>query len=74
MVDLPGQGKAPELKCRTQVLFEDLPRRGVDVTVRTFTADEGADGHCELNNLRLVVFDWLDRAFGNPAPDLRRIG
>ncbi|MGD9801863.1 MAG: alpha/beta hydrolase family protein [Hyphomicrobiaceae bacterium] len=33
------------------------------VTRRVFTADEGADMHCQLGNLPLsnaVVFDWLD--------------
>jgi dienelactone hydrolase len=73
---LVSEGEAPELKRQTQVLSADLSRRGVDVTVRIFTADEGADGHCELNNLRLlhqVVFDWLDRRFTNPATDVRLI-
>lgn len=48
--------------------------RGVDVTLREFTAAEGADGHCQLNNLRLahaVVFDWLDRVFGRDSGDMR---
>jgi pimeloyl-ACP methyl ester carboxylesterase len=33
------------------------------VTKRRFTADEGADSHCQLGNLSLsnaVMFDWLD--------------
>jgi hypothetical protein len=34
--------------------------------LRFFTAEEGADGHCQLNNLTLmqqVIFDWLDDVF-----------
>lgn len=55
-------------------MFEDFSRRGADVTLHKFTAEEGADGHCELNNLRqlhLVVFDWLDRVFENEMADVR---
>jgi hypothetical protein len=36
------------------------------VTKRIFTAEEGADMHCQLGNLPLscaVVFDWLDEIF-----------
>ena len=35
---------------------------------RIFTAEEGADAHCQLNNLGLmqqVVFDWLGEVFTN---------
>ena len=73
---LVSEGEGQELQRQTQVMFEDLSRRGVDVTLRRFTAKEGADGHCELNNLRLlhlVVFDWLDRVFANRPGDVRFI-
>ena len=73
---LVSEGEGQELQRQTQVMFEDLSRRGVDVTLRRFTAEEGADGHCELNNLRLlhlVVFDWLDRVFANRPGDVRFI-
>ena len=36
------------------------------VTVRRFGIDDGADAHCQANNLRLsasVVYDWLDELF-----------
>ena len=52
----------------------DFRQRGVDVTLREFTAAEGADGHSQVNNLRLahlVIFDWLDRVFGNEPGDVR---
>lgn len=63
---LMGAAETPELKRQTRVLADELQRRGIDVTVREFTAADGADAHCQVNNLRLlhsVVFDWLDRVF-----------
>ena len=71
---LVSEGEGPEMKRQTRVLFDDFSRRGVDVTLHEFTAEEGADGHCELNNLRLahlVIFDWLDQVFGNEPGDVR---
>jgi acetyl esterase/lipase len=71
---LVSEGEGPELKRQTRVLFDDFSRRRVNVTLREFTAAEGADGHCELNNLRLlhlVVFDWLDKLFGHAPGDVR---
>jgi len=50
----------------------DLSRLGVNVSVRKFTAEEGTEGHCELNNLRRLhrwVFDWLDRVFRGDLGD-----
>jgi len=63
---LMGEAESPELKRQTRVLADELQQRGVDVTVREFTAADGADAHCQVNNLRLlhaVVFDWLDGVF-----------
>jgi pimeloyl-ACP methyl ester carboxylesterase len=71
---LVSEGEGPELKRQTRILFDDFSRRGVNVTLREFTAAEGADGHCELNNLRLVhlvIFNWLDNIFGNEPGDVR---
>ncbi|MGB8212516.1 MAG: alpha/beta fold hydrolase [Anaerolineales bacterium] len=73
---LISEGEAPELKRQTMVMLDDFKRRGVDVSLREFTAEQGADGHCELNNLRLlhmIVFDWLDRVFGLEPGDVRQI-
>jgi hypothetical protein len=45
-------------------------RAGGGVTGRTFTAQDGADTHCQLGNLPLsnaVTFDWLDEILG-PLP------
>ncbi len=71
---LVSEGEAPELKRQALELYNHFKQRGLDVTRREFTAAEGADGHCELNNLRLlhlVVFDWLDRVFGHDSGDVR---
>ncbi len=61
-----SEGEGPELRRQAEMVAADFRRRGVDVTLREFTAAEGADGHSQVNNLRLahlVVFDWLDRVF-----------
>jgi pimeloyl-ACP methyl ester carboxylesterase len=71
---LMSEGEAPELKRQTLEIYENFRRRGVDATLREFTAAEGADGHCQVNNLRLahlVIFDWLDRVLGNEPGDVR---
>ncbi len=71
---LLSEGEGPELRRQTLALYDDFKRRGVDVTLREFTDAEGADGHCQLNNLRLahaVVFDWLDRVFDHDSGDVR---
>jgi pimeloyl-ACP methyl ester carboxylesterase len=39
------------------------------VTTRRFSVDDGADAHCQANNLRLaaqVVYDWLDGLAPSP--------
>lgn len=64
---LLGESEAPELVRQTEVLYHELKQRGVDVTMRSFTAIEGADAHCQVNNYRLahlVIFNWLDTVFG----------
>ena len=62
---LLGDGEATELRRQTEELTADMQRRGVDVTIRRFSHEEG-DAHCQVTNLELahlVVFDWLDRQF-----------
>lgn len=71
---LMSEGEGEELKRQTQVLYDNFHQRGVDATLREFSAAEGADAHCQLNNLRLahlVIFDWLDRIFENESGDIR---
>lgn len=61
-----GESEAAELKRQTQVLYEALRARGQDAMLYEFIAQDGADAHCQVNNLRLahlVIFDWLDRIF-----------
>jgi len=71
---LVSEGEGPELQRQTEDIAADFRKRGIPVTVRHFTAAEGADGHCQLNNLRLahmVIFDWLDRIFAHDSGDVR---
>lgn len=71
---LLSEGEGRELRRQTVDLYAGFKQRGVDVTLRTFTDAEGADGHCQLNNLRLaqtVIFDWLDRVFDHDSGDIR---
>lgn len=57
-----GEGEGPEPLTQ----FERFAANAAGpVTRRVFTAQEGADSHCQLGNLPLanaVVFDWLDEA------------
>ncbi len=71
---LVSEGEGAELQRQAQVVADDLKQRGVPVTLRRTTAVEGADGHCQLNNLRLahaIIFDWLDKLFGHDSGDVR---
>jgi acetyl esterase/lipase len=71
---LVAEGEGAELQRQAQVVAEDLGKHGVPVTLRRTTAVEGADGHCQLNNLRLahaMIFDWLDQLFGHDSGDVR---
>jgi len=57
---LAGDAEGAEV---TRQLQEFAGRVSGPVTVRTFGVDDGADAHCQANNLRLcaqVVYDWLD--------------
>jgi hypothetical protein len=71
---LASEGEGPELKRQAEAARDSLAARGVDVRLIEFTAAEGADAHCELNNLRLAhlrAFDWLDRVFARGPADPR---
>ena len=61
-----GENDGAELQRQTRALYDSLSERGLPVTMRVFTAEEGADAHCQVNNFRLAhltVFDWLDATF-----------
>jgi pimeloyl-ACP methyl ester carboxylesterase len=71
---LISEGEAPELQRQAHEMYEDFVKRGVNVNLQEFTASQGADGHCELNNLRfahMVIFDWLDNLFSHDPGDIR---
>jgi pimeloyl-ACP methyl ester carboxylesterase len=57
---LVGQREGPEVLRQSAEFTAGV--RG-PVTSHSFSVDDGADAHCQANNLRLaaqVVFDWLD--------------
>ena len=61
---LCGEAESDEQKAQAREFYDSL--KGVK-EFRIFTAADGADAHCQVNNLSLiqqVVFDWLDDVFG----------
>ena len=71
---LMSEGEAPELKRQTLKFIIIFNNAAWNVTLREFLVLEGADGHCQINNLRLayqVIFDWLDRVFNHDSGDIR---
>jgi len=61
---LVGEGESAEQMAQTHAFYNALnsPKE-----LRIFTAADGADAHCQINNLSLmqqVVFDWLNEVFG----------
>jgi hypothetical protein len=64
---LASEGESDEQLTQARELYEVLTAAK---QWRLFTAEEGADAHCQVNNLGLmqqVVFDWLDEVL-SPAP------
>ena len=58
-----GEGEGPEPLSQFERFASTA---GGPVTRRVFTAEEGADSHCQVGNLRLsnaVMFDWLEETF-----------
>ncbi len=58
-----GEGESEEQMTQAREFYDALkcPKE-----LRIFTAPDGADAHCQINNLSLmrqVVFDWLDDVF-----------
>jgi len=59
-----GEGESEEQMTQAREFYDALkcPKQ-----LRIFSAADGADAHCQVNNLSLmqqVVFDWLDGIFG----------
>jgi hypothetical protein len=71
-----GEGEGPELKRQARAVYENLRRRAPGTELIEFTAAEGADGHCQLNNLRLLharLFRRLDERLGVGRADPRSV-
>jgi pimeloyl-ACP methyl ester carboxylesterase len=61
---LAGEGESPELQRQTRQCYDRV--RSARKDIRVFTAAEGADAHCQVNNLPLwnqVMYDWLEDVF-----------
>lgn len=58
-----GEGESEEQIAQAREFFNALK---TPKELRVFTPADGADAHCQINNLSLmqqVVFDWLDEVF-----------
>jgi pimeloyl-ACP methyl ester carboxylesterase len=61
---LASEGEAPGFLTQAHEVYDalDVPKK-----LHIFSREEGADAHCQVNNLTLmqeVVYDWLDETFG----------
>jgi dipeptidyl aminopeptidase/acylaminoacyl peptidase len=59
-----GEGESEEQMAQARAFYNALKR---PKELHIFTAADGADAHCQINNLSLmqqVLFDWLDEVFG----------
>jgi len=60
---LASEGEAPMFLTQTREIYNALK---VPKKLRIFCIEEGADAHCQVNNVTLmqeVVYDWLDETF-----------
>ena len=67
---LVGEGESEEQMAQARAFYNALK---VPKELRIFSATDGADAHCQINNLSLmqqVVFDWLDEVFNRAGPSL----
>ena len=56
--------------------YEYLKERGVDVTLRIFTAEETGAAHCQIDNPSLgqeYICDWIADRLGIDQRSLRRL-
>lgn len=61
---LASEGEAPTFVSQAREFYDALK---VPKKLHIFSAEEGTDAHCQVNNLTLmqeVVYDWLDETFG----------
>ena len=64
MLCLASEGEAPMFLTQAREVYEALK---VPKKLHIFSIEEGADAHCQVNNITLmqeVVYDWLDETFG----------
>jgi pimeloyl-ACP methyl ester carboxylesterase len=64
---LASEGEAPMFLTQTREVYSALK---VPKELRIFSVEEGADAHCQVNNLAMmqeVVYDWLDETFARPT-------
>jgi pimeloyl-ACP methyl ester carboxylesterase len=64
-----GEGESDAQKAQAREFYNALQS---PKAMREFVAAEGADAHCQINNLSLlqqVVFDWLDEVFEYQVAD-----
>jgi pimeloyl-ACP methyl ester carboxylesterase len=62
---LASEGEAPTFLTQAHEFYDALQ---VPKQLHFFSAEEGADAHCQVNNLTLmqeVVYDWLDETLGS---------
>lgn len=62
---LVGEGEGDNARAQAKEFFEGIGGPG---TLYEFTVAQGADTHCQLNNLNLsnqVIYDWLDELWRN---------
>lgn len=61
---LASAGEAAQFLTQARESYGAL---SVPKSMHIFSADSGADAHCQVNNLTLmqsIVYDWLDQTFG----------
>jgi pimeloyl-ACP methyl ester carboxylesterase len=61
---LASEGEAPMFLTQAREVYDAL---SVTKKLHIFSAESGADAHCQVNNPTLmqeVVYDWLDETFG----------
>ncbi len=66
VLGLVGEREGTEVLDQAEALVAQVAG---PATLHRFTVDDGAEAHCQANNLRLaaqVVYDWLDDLFAGP--------
>ena len=67
MLCLTGASESEQQKEQAHYVYSHLPNP--QKAFHIFTLEEGADAHCQNNNLlrfQKVMYDWLDGVFARP--------